>query len=74
MHLTICVDYRDNLNSVLHCVISKNSMVYSRKDPLTSTSAMDLNRNIALGKLPKRSLAPVRKPLPREKFRNENLL
>lgn len=47
---------------------------YSRQGQLTSTPAIDLNKNIALGKLPKRSLAPVRKPLPREKFRNENLL
>ena len=35
---------------------------------------MDLNRKMALGKLPKRSLAPVRNPLPREKLRKENCL
>ncbi len=61
-------------NSYVSSYPENNGHTLHEVSRLTLTPAIALKRKMALGRLPNKSLAPVRNPLPKEKFRNENLL
>lgn len=69
--LTIGIDNGYHLYSSLECQFWPMGL---QSLLLTLTPAIDLNRKMALGRLPNKSRAPVKNPFPSEKFRNENRL